>query len=70
MSRVAPGAYDLEVDDRSDLHNFHFSGPGGVDVSTEVDVLGPQILRLLRAAERGKLEPSSEPAERRFTMDV
>ncbi|HEY8429739.1 MAG TPA: aromatic ring-hydroxylating dioxygenase subunit alpha [Sandaracinaceae bacterium] len=39
-------------------------------VSTEVDVLGPHILRLLRAAERGKLEPVSEPAVRRFTMDV
>lgn len=39
-------------------------------VSTEVDVLGPTILRLLRAAERGKVEPSSEPAERRFAMDV
>ncbi len=39
-------------------------------VSTEVDVLGPTILRLLRAAERGKLEPMAEPAERRFHMDV
>ncbi len=39
-------------------------------VSTEVDVLGPTILRLLRAAERGKLEPTSEPAERRFAMEV
>ncbi len=39
-------------------------------VSTEVDVLGPQILRLLRAAERGKAEAGSEAAERRFTMDV
>ncbi len=39
-------------------------------VSTEVDVLGPAILRLLRAAERGKIEPTTEPAERRFHMDV
>jgi hypothetical protein len=40
-------------------------------VSTEVDVLGPHILRLLRAAERGAVAPSpSEPVERRFTMDV
>ncbi len=47
-------------------------------VSTEVDVLGPQILRLLRAAERGKTDRkadgkadgASEPAERRFTMEV
>lgn len=37
-------------------------------VSTEVDVLGPHILRLLRAAERGKLDGSA--TERRFTMEV
>ena len=46
VSSVAPGAYDLEVDDRSDLHNFHFSGPGGVDVSTEVDAIGKQTFRV------------------------
>lgn len=39
-------------------------------VSTELDVLGPHILRLLRAAERGKIDSSSEPTERRLTMDV
>jgi hypothetical protein len=46
VSRVAPGQYDLEVDDRADLHNFHFSGPGGVDVSTEVDAVGKQTFRV------------------------
>lgn len=39
-------------------------------VSTEVDVLGPHILRLLRAAERDRLEPTKEPHERRLQMDV
>jgi phenylpropionate dioxygenase-like ring-hydroxylating dioxygenase large terminal subunit len=39
-------------------------------VSTEVDVLGPHILRLLRAAERGKIEGSSEPAIKHLEMDV
>lgn len=39
-------------------------------VSTEIDVLGPHILRLLRAAERGKLHPVGEPAERRLTVEV
>lgn len=39
-------------------------------VSTEVDVLGPHILRLLRAAERGKVEPVDRPHEKRFEMDV
>ncbi len=39
-------------------------------VSTEIDVLGPHILRLLRQAERGKLDGASEPALKSFTMDV
>ncbi len=43
---------------------------GEAYVSTEVDVLGPHILKLLRAAERGKVEPVAEPAERRLFMEV
>ncbi|MCA9606220.1 MAG: aromatic ring-hydroxylating dioxygenase subunit alpha [Myxococcales bacterium] len=42
-------------------------------VSTEIDVLGPHILRLLRAAEQGKVDPSIDaeaPKEKRFQMDV
>jgi len=39
-------------------------------VSTEVDVLGPHILRLLRAAQAQKVEPVAEPKERRLTMEV
>jgi hypothetical protein len=37
VQHLDPGAYDLTVDDLSDEHNFHLSGPGGVDVSTTVD---------------------------------
>ncbi|MGE0787406.1 MAG: Rieske 2Fe-2S domain-containing protein [Sandaracinaceae bacterium] len=41
-------------------------------VSTEVDVLGPHILRLLRAAERDRVsvDPSAAPAEKRFAMEI
>ncbi|MFK7991060.1 MAG: Rieske 2Fe-2S domain-containing protein [Sandaracinaceae bacterium] len=51
-------------------------------VSTELDVLGPHILRLLRAAERGKVQAGQstaspdadpnddKPTERRVTMEV
>jgi len=38
--------------------------------STEVDALGPAILRLLRSAERGDREPLVEPFEKRFAMEV
>ena len=32
--------FSLTVDDRSDGHNFHLFGPGGVDVATEVEAVG------------------------------
>jgi hypothetical protein len=46
-------------------------GFGGEDfVSTELDALGPQILRLLRAAERDESEGEGLHMERRFKMLV
>jgi Copper binding proteins, plastocyanin/azurin family len=35
-SALTPGSYELTVEDLSSAHNFHFTGPGGVDVSTSV----------------------------------
>jgi plastocyanin len=37
VTTLAPGDYTLEINDLSTMHNFHLSGPGGVDVSSEVD---------------------------------
>lgn len=39
-------------------------------ISTEVDVLGPHILRLLKDAEKGKRSQGAEPYERRIKMRV
>lgn len=39
-------------------------------VSTEIDVLGPHILRLLRNAERGDRNPLAQPQEKRIRMRV
>jgi hypothetical protein len=33
VTHLDPGTFTIEVDDRSDLHNFHLSGPG-VDMAT------------------------------------
>jgi plastocyanin len=33
---LSPGHYTLVVDDKSASHNFHLTGPGGIDVATEV----------------------------------
>jgi plastocyanin len=42
VTRAEPGEFQLEVDDRSEEHNFHLRGPGGVDVSTDVAAVGKQ----------------------------
>jgi plastocyanin len=37
---ITAGDYKLVVNDQSTAHNFHLTGPGGVDVSTEVSEEG------------------------------
>lgn len=39
---ATPGTYTLNVDDQGTSHNFHFSGPGGVDVKTDISGTGKQ----------------------------
>jgi len=39
-STVAAGTYTLTVDDQASAHDFHFTGPGGVDVATDVSETG------------------------------
>ncbi|MEP7223484.1 MAG: plastocyanin/azurin family copper-binding protein [Actinomycetota bacterium] len=39
VETLAAGSYTLEVDDQSDIHNFHLMGTG-VDVMTEVPATG------------------------------
>lgn len=39
---LAPGDYTLVVNDQSAAHNFHLTGPGGVDVATDVSFEGEQ----------------------------
>jgi plastocyanin len=44
VTRLDPGTYDIEIDDRSAAHNFHVFGPGGVSAGTEVDFVGIQTV--------------------------
>jgi plastocyanin len=39
VSTLAAGSYTIEVDDQSDIHNFHLTGPG-VDETTDVSDTG------------------------------
>jgi plastocyanin len=45
VQRLDPGTYTLEVDDRSDFHNFRLSGPG-VLVSTGVAFVGKRTFTI------------------------
>jgi plastocyanin len=35
VTHLDPGTYDIEIQDKSEFHNFHLTGPG-VDVATDV----------------------------------
>ncbi|MEO5792535.1 MAG: plastocyanin/azurin family copper-binding protein [Gaiellaceae bacterium] len=55
---LTAGDYTLVVDDQSSAHNFHLTGPGGVDVSTDVSADGEESFEL-----------TLEPGEYRFLCD-
>jgi hypothetical protein len=40
ITHIDAGTYTLVVHDRSELHNFHLFGPGGVDATTAVETTG------------------------------
>ena len=40
VTTIAAGTYTVEVDDQSDIHNFHLTGPGGVDEDSGVSETG------------------------------
>ena len=39
---LTAGDYTIVVDDQSSAHNFHLTGPGGVDVATDVSEEGEE----------------------------
>lgn len=46
VTHVDPGSYSLEVNDLSDSHDFHLTGPGGIDTGTTVEGTGVQTFSL------------------------
>ena len=49
---LTPGKYTIVVNDQSGSHNFHLTGPGGVDVSTDVGETGEKSFEVdLQAGE-------------------
>jgi plastocyanin len=49
---LTAGSYTIVVNDRSSAHNFHLTGPGGVDVATDVGEEGEETFEVeLQAGE-------------------
>ena len=40
ITRVPVGTYSIEVSDLSAEHSFHLTGPGGVDMATDIAAVG------------------------------
>ena len=49
VSTLSPGQYTIEVNDQSDIHNFHLTGPG-VDEMTDVGGTGTETWTVTFAA--------------------
>ena len=64
------GAYTIVVDDKSTAHDFHLTGPGGVDVSTEVGTEGEKSFDVtLQAGEYTFVcDPHSSQMHGSFTV--
>ena len=46
VATLTPGEYTLDVDDMASIHNFHLTGPGGVEVETSVGEEGTESFQL------------------------
>ncbi|MGZ8783338.1 MAG: cupredoxin domain-containing protein [Gaiellaceae bacterium] len=67
---LTAGEYTIAVDDRSAAHNFHLTGPGGVDVATDVGETGEESLEVtLQAGEyRFVCDPHESSMNGTFTV--
>ena len=67
---ITAGDYKLVVDDQSSAHNFHLTGPGGVDVSTDVSAEGEQTFDVTLAPGEYKFQcdPHASTMNGSFTV--
>ncbi|HWQ22585.1 MAG TPA: plastocyanin/azurin family copper-binding protein [Gaiellaceae bacterium] len=69
VTRLAPGTYEIRVDDRSDVHNFRLTGPG-VDERTDVEGTGTVTwtVTLREGTYRYVCEPHADSMRGSFTV--
>jgi plastocyanin len=67
---ITAGDYTLVVDDKSSAHNFHLTGPGGVDVSTDVSFEGQKSfpITLVAGEYRFQCDPHASTMNGSFTV--
>jgi hypothetical protein len=70
VRNLDPGTYTLLLHDRSSIHNFHLSGPGGVDVSTDIDAIGDKTftVTLVNGTYFFQCDPHSGQMHGSFTV--
>ena len=67
---LTAGSYTLVVNDQSSAHNFHLSGPGGIDIATDVGAEGEESFEVeLQAGEYTYLcDPHASQMTGSFTV--
>ena len=67
---ITAGDYTLVVNDQSTAHNFHLTGPGGVDVSTEVSEEGEKSfdVTLVPGEYKFQCDPHASQMNGSFTV--
>jgi plastocyanin len=70
VTTLKPGAYVIRVSDKSNFHNFHLRGPGGVNKATTVAFMGNRTFMVtLRAGTyRYQCDPHAGQMNGRFTV--
>lgn len=69
VTRLQPGAVEIEVSDRSEEHDFHLQGPG-VDVTTGVDTTGDTTFAVTLGEGRYTFLCDVHPLRMTGTFDV
>ena len=67
---ITAGDYTVVVNDQSTAHNFHLTGPGGVDVSTEVSEEGEKTfdVTLVGGEYKFQCDPHASSMNGSFTV--
>ena len=70
VTTLTAGTYTLNVNDQADIHNFHLTGPGGVDVSTDVAFKGTKsfTIKLQAGSYHYQCDPHSSSLSGDFTV--